>query len=125
MEMEKDRRIKKASVFFGAVLAGLLAVSCGDRGGKDAEGFPPAETLVADSVAIEQVLSVSGWNLYGDYAVIFSPQTEKVLFRYRLPEWAFVDTTFSLGEGPDDFASMFPSWRGTTPVLRLFGSATG
>lgn len=53
MEMEKDRRIKKASVFFGAVLAGLLAVSCGDRGGKDAEGFPPAETLVADSVAIE------------------------------------------------------------------------
>ena len=62
MEMEKGKRIKKASVFFGAALAGLLAVSCGDRGGKDAEGFPPAETLVADSVAIEQVLSVSGWD---------------------------------------------------------------
>lgn len=73
MEMEKGRRIKKASVFFGAALAGLLAVSCGGDAKKDAEGFPPAETLVADSIAIEQVLSVSGWNLYGDYAVIFSP----------------------------------------------------
>lgn len=125
MEMEKDRRIKKASVFFGAVLAGLLAVSCGDRGGKDAEGFPPAETLVADSVAIEQVLSVSGWNLYGDYAVIFSPQTEKVLFRYRLPEWAFVDTTFSLGEGPDDFGQYVSLLEGNDPRSSAFWIGDG
>lgn len=118
--MEKGKRIKQASVFFGAVLAGLLAVSCGGSGGKDAEGFPAGETLAADSIAIEQVLSVSGWNLYGDYAVIFSPQTEKTLFRYRLPDWTFVDTTFSLGEGPDDFGQYVSLLGGNDPRSSAF-----
>lgn len=123
--MEKGRRIKKASVFFGAALAGLLAVSCGGDAKKDAEGFPPAKTLVADSIAIEQVLSVSGWNLYGDYAVIFSPQTEKALFRYRLPEWTFVDTTFSLGEGPDDFGQYVSLLEGNDPRSSAFWIGDG
>ena len=116
--------MKKRLIPF-CVAAALAVGACGGSGEKDAEGFPPAETLVADSVAIEQVLSVSGWNLYGDYAVIFSPQTEKVLFRYRLPEWAFVDTTFSLGEGPDDFGQYVSLLEGNDPRSSAFWIGDG
>ncbi len=84
-------------------MAALLAVgACGGGAKKDAEGFPPAKTLVADSIAIEEVLQPSWGGIYGDYAVLVSRMTSKVVFRYRLPDWTFVDSSFSKGGGPDD-----------------------
>ena len=84
-------------------MAALLAVgACGGGAKKDAEGFPPVKTLVADSIAIEEVLQPSWGGIYGDYAVLVSRMTSKVVFRYRLPDWTFVDSSFSKGGGPDD-----------------------
>ena len=57
-------------------MAALLAVgACGGGAKKDAEGFPPAKTLVADSIAIEEVLQPSLGGIYGDYAVLVSRMT--------------------------------------------------
>ena len=79
-------------------MAALLAVgACGGGAKKDAEGFPPAKTLVADSIAIEEVLQPSLGGIYGDYAVLVSRMTSKMVFRYRLPDWTFVDSSFSKG----------------------------
>ena len=83
-------------------MAALLAVGACGGAKKDAEGFPPAKTLVADSIAIEEVLQPSLGGIYGDYAVLVSRMTSKVVFRYRLPDWTFVDSSFSKGGGPDD-----------------------
>ena len=74
---------------------------------KDADGFPIAQVLEADSIAIDEILMVEGKTLLKDYAVIYSPKTSKVLFRYRLPGWEFVDSSFVAGEGPDDFANAY------------------
>lgn len=92
----------KKTLFLFAVASALVAGSCVGGGPKDAEGFPPAETLTADSVAIGEVLQPRWGGLYGDYAVLISPQTSKMVFRYRLPDWAFVDSSFVQGGGPDD-----------------------
>ena len=99
--------MKKTWFLFLAIAVAAVAGSCGGGGPKDAEGFPPAETLTADSVAIGEVLDVRSMALCGEYAVIHSPKTSKVIFRYRLPGWEFVDTTFTTGEGPEDVASEF------------------
>ena len=52
---------------------------------KDADGFPVAQVLKADSIAIDEILMVEGKTLLRDYAVIYSPKTSKVLFRMILP----------------------------------------
>ena len=101
-----------------AFAAALLGGACG--GARDEEGFPPAETLVADSIAVDQVLSVDQWGVYGPYAVITSPKTEKMIFRYRLPGWEFVDTSFAKGEGPDDFGSNLLLQQNNDPERPVF-----
>lgn len=84
---------------------GMLC-ACGGvlQGTRDAEGFPSARELTADSVAIDEILQVNDMVLCGDYAVIYSPKTSKVLWRYRLPDWTFVDSSLVSGEGPDDLS---------------------
>ena len=94
-----------------AVTALVILLALGACGGaaqeKDAEGFPLAETLVADSIAIDEILEVNGMALCRDYAAIYSPKTSKVLFRYRLPNWEFADSSLVTGEGPDDLTQAY------------------
>ena len=93
--------MKKRLIPF-CVAAALAVGACGGSGEKDAEGFPPAKALAADSVAIEQILSVQNMILREDYAAIYSPRSGKVIFRYRLPDWTFLDSSLVEGQGPDD-----------------------
>ena len=83
-----------------------MICACGgaSQGARDAEGFPPARELAADSVAIDEILQVRDIVLCGDYAAIYTPKTSKVLFRYRVPDWTFVDSSLVTGEGPDDLS---------------------
>lgn len=93
--------MKKRLIPF-CVAAALAVGACGGSGEKDAEGFPPAKALAADSVAIEQILSVQNMILREDYAAIYSPRSGKVIFRYGLPDWTFLDSSLVEGQGPDD-----------------------
>lgn len=86
----------------------ISLVACGGASkAKDAEGFPEAESLAADSIAIDEILEVNGMALCKDYAAIYSPKTSKVLFRYRLPQWEFADSSLVAGEGPDDLTQAY------------------
>lgn len=90
------------------LLTGFAIYSCGNSSQeKDAEGFPAAASLAADSIAIDEILEVNGIALCKDYAAIYSPKTSKVLFRYRLPEWEFADSSLVAGEGPDDLTQAY------------------
>ena len=103
--MKIDTKKRTFAWAFGWVVAGgLCACGTGSRT-LDAEGFPQAETLVADSVVIDEVLQPQSFTVSADYAVLFSPKTSKVLWRYRLPDWTLADSSFVQGGGPDDFGS--------------------
>ena len=81
-------------------------MSCGGGAQQtDAEGFPPARELTADSIAINEVLQPQSFTVSAGHAVLFSPQSSKVLWRYRLPDWTLVDSSFVQGGGPDDFGA--------------------
>ena len=101
--------MKKAFLLFCTVMFGLWVASCGDASQQalDAEGFPPAQELTADSIAIDEVLQPQWGGVYGDYAVLISPKTSKVVWRYRLPEWTLVDSSLVMGGGPDDLQYAF------------------
>lgn len=91
-----------------ALLIGAVMYSCGsDSGLRDYEGFLPAETLTADSVAIQEIFHPSWGNIFGDYAVLVNRTGGKVLFRYHLPDWTFVDSSFVQGGGPQDLLYAF------------------
>lgn len=81
----------------------LLLVACG---GVDNEGSKDVEfktiSLCADSVAINEVLDPYSWKVVDGSVLLVSENTSKALFHYRLPEWTFVDTMLSRGEGPED-----------------------
>ena len=94
--------MKRSSFVVIAFVTAFALGACGGASQKDAEGFPPAETLAADRIAINEVLQPSWCGVYGDYMVLVSPQTSKLIFRYKLPEWTFADSTFVKGGGPDD-----------------------
>lgn len=99
------RKIVSILTAFTAVLA--LGACGGGSQAKDAEGFPAAELLAADSIAIDEILEVNNIVLCRDYAAIYSPKTSKVLFMYRLPEWEFADSSLVAGEGPDDLSQAY------------------
>lgn len=90
-----------------ALLTAFVVGACGNASGKKAESLPTIETLVADSIVINEVLQPQNIGLYGDYAVLISPKTSKVVFRYKLPDWTFADSTFAIGGGPDDLQFAF------------------
>ncbi|MDD4820792.1 MAG: hypothetical protein PHD21_08170 [Flavobacteriales bacterium] len=69
---------------------------------KKDEYFPSSEMLSADSIAINEMLNPTSVELTEFYAVVCSPKTSKVIYRYSIPDWTFMDTTFSKGEGPED-----------------------
>ena len=115
--------MKKRLIPF-CVAAALAVGACGGSGEKDAEGFPPAKPLTADSVAIEQILTVRDMVLCGGYVVIHSPKTSKVIFRYRLPEWTFVDSSLVKGSGPDDIPLEFYMLN-TYPKRDILWASTG
>lgn len=102
-------KMKKTLWSFCAAVSALLAVGCGEKAQdvRDAEGFPPAQELTADSIAIDQVLQPQWGGVYGDYAVLISPKTSKVVWRYRLPEWTLADSSLVMGGGPDDLQYAF------------------
>ncbi len=100
--------MKRISLVVTAFVILLALGACGDAAReKDAEGFALAETLTADSVAIDEILEINRLMLYKDYAAIYSPKTTKVLFRYRLPGWEFADSSLVTGEGPDDLMQAY------------------
>ena len=101
--------MKKTFLSFCMAMFALWAVACGDASqqARDAEGFPPARELTADSIVINEVLQPQWGGVYGDYAVLISPKTSKVVWRYRLPEWTFVDSSLVMGGGPDDLQYAF------------------
>lgn len=127
----------KRSTFAVIAFATAFALgACGGASQKDAEGFPPEETLAADSIAIHEVLQPRWGGLYGDYAVLISPQTTKMVYRYKLPEWTFADSSFVKGGGPDDLQYGFLEgtnssdgtfWLSEPPrkVLMEFGTKDG
>lgn len=92
-----------------AITASVVVFALGACGGrpqaKGAEGFPETEMLIADSIAINEVLEPQEMALAGGYAAIFTPKTGKALFRYKLPGWEFADSSMVVGEGPDDLAA--------------------
>ena len=101
----------KSKISAAILVSGIMfiATSCssGFSGIKDAEGFPPEVALVADSVVIDEVLQPQSVGLCGGYSVVYSPKTSKVVFRYRLPGWEFVDSSFVRGAGPDDISQFY------------------
>lgn len=97
--------MKKTFLSSCAATLTLLTAACGGAGQRDGEGFPQAEPLAADSVAIAEVLQPQSFIVSGEHAVLFSPQTSKVLWRYRLPDWTLADSSFVQGGGPDDFGA--------------------
>lgn len=100
--------MKRISLAVAALVILLALGACGGAAQKkDAEGFPEGELLAADSTAIDEILEVNRIMLCKDYAAIYSPKTSKVLFRYRLPGWEFVDSSLVTGEGPDDLSSAY------------------
>ena len=90
-------------------LVAIIMVACGGKNDavRDAEGFPPACELTADSISIGEVLQPQWSGVYGDYAVLISPKTSKVVWRYRLPDWTFADSSLVKGGGPDDLQYAF------------------
>lgn len=128
--------MKRSSFVVIAFVAAFALGACGGASQKDAEGFPPAETLAADSIAVNEVLQPRWGGLYGDYAVLISPQTSKVVYRYKLPEWTFADSSFVKGGGPDDLQYGFLEgtnnsdgtfWLSEPPLRKLmkFGTRDG
>lgn len=92
---------------FYLVLIGLLcmfAICCSESSDiVDEEGFH-TQDLLADSVAIHEILQPHKIWVCGDDALVFSLSSSQMLFRYSLPDWTFVDTMGTQGEGPDDFS---------------------
>lgn len=79
-----------------------LLCACSSPKAADADGFVEVENISADSIAINEILNPEQYTLTKDYALIASPKSNKVMYRYSLPEWEFVDTTFSKGDGPGE-----------------------
>ena len=114
------RDMKKTLLSSCAATLALLAASCGGAGQRDGEGFPQAELLAADSVAIAEVLQPQSFIVSGEHAVLFSPQTSKVLWRYRLPDWTLADSSFVQGGGPDDFGAYVSFLKTNDPSRPVF-----
>ncbi|MDD4820793.1 MAG: hypothetical protein PHD21_08175 [Flavobacteriales bacterium] len=97
--------MKKTLIAIVSVMTVAFFAACAS--GEKAYNSMGVETadLIADSVVVEEILKPSEWCVMGDEMLIISSETKKAVFRYRLPEWIFVDTSFSRGEGPEDVGS--------------------
>ena len=86
------------------ILVSLLIVcvvgACKSNDG--AGKFQTSQYLAADSIAIKEVLNPQSVAMTDFYAIISSPKSQKVMYRYSIPDWTFMDTTFSKGQGPED-----------------------
>lgn len=85
--------------------------------------FPPAERLTGDSIRIDEVLFPLQMAKIGDKVVVQSIKTDSLFFVYGLPDFRFLYSTGSKGEGPDDFA--YPMKMSVTPSEKLLISSQG
>ena len=82
----------------------MFAICCSESSDVvDEEGFR-TQDLLADSVAIHEILQPKEMRVCGGKALVLSPSNDRMIFRYDLPDWTFVDTSGARGEGPDDFS---------------------
>ena len=95
----------------------IAAIMCACGGGKsEKSAFPQYEYCVADSVAINEILAPRASDIFMNefYVAFLSPRSKKVLYRYSIPEFIFMDTTFTRGEGPEDVGYPY-LWKNNLP----------
>ena len=92
-----------------------IMYACGGSDGKKSS-FPQYEYCQADSVAINEILAPREADVFMNefYVVFLSPKTAKVFYRYSIPDFTFMDTTFTRGEGPEDVGYPY-MWKNNLP----------
>ena len=87
------------------VVSILCACSGNDKNVGDVPDFASAEPLVADSVAVNEIIDPSAWQVIGNKILLSSSKSEKPIWVYSLPDFKFMYSYGNVGEGPDDFSS--------------------
>lgn len=107
----------------GAALAGMLGAACGRQSSGTALSHPPI-VLIADSITIGQIFIPWDWAVSRDRAVVQSAGTDSVFYVYSLPDFRFLYTWGSWGEGPDEFmgVSLANASYGDTGEIVLYDS---
>lgn len=85
-------------------VAGFLA---GCSGGKGGDSFGEPVALKADSIAVNAIVDPRQWVSSGDYAAVLGNKTDTALFVFSLPDFGFMYSALTRGEGPDELG-MWP-----------------
>ena len=88
----------------GIAAIAMAAFSCsGSKGESRPFESSSIEKITCDSIAIEQILQPVEWTPVDGKAIIFSPKSDSVFYVYRLPDFKYLYSFGSKGEGPEDF----------------------
>lgn len=88
----------------GIAAIAMAAFSCsGSKGESRSFESSSIGKITCDSIAIEQILQPVKWTLVDGKAIIFSPKSDNVFYIYRLPDFKYLYSFGSKGEGPEDF----------------------
>lgn len=95
----------KRKTIVAACLLTLSALSCGRKG--TTEGFPPPEEIKADSVAVGEIIKPVGAAIADGKYVVMSDDTDTVFYVYGLPDFSFMYSAMTKGEGPDEIGDAY------------------
>ncbi|MDD4820565.1 MAG: BF3164 family lipoprotein [Flavobacteriales bacterium] len=89
-----------------SVFASMFCISCSSTE-KGTDGFPPAENITADSIAINEIIEPSSFSCVDNYMVIAANSKDSLVYVYSLPEMKYLYSALKVGEGPGEYPNQW------------------
>lgn len=90
-----EKRKKEGVLLFAAI---LLFFGCAGNG----NGNSVHEILMADSIAVRQIIKPYGWIVVGDKCVVHANEMDTAFYVYGLPDFEYLYCQVGRGEGPEE-----------------------